>query len=61
LLPVIFFLISIDVISQSSPGNQKMELGFEEKQGQYAALDTRLVNENGDTVILGDVINKPTY
>ena len=60
ILPVIFFLISLDVISQSSPGNQKLELGFEEKQGQYAALGTRLVNEDGDTVNLGDVINKPT-
>jgi protein SCO1 len=37
-----------------------MQVGFEEKQGQYAALDTRLVSEAGDTVLLKDVINKPT-
>jgi protein SCO1/2 len=37
-----------------------MQIGFDEKQGQYAALDTRLVNEAGDTVLLKDVINKPT-
>jgi protein SCO1/2 len=37
-----------------------MQVGFEEKQGQYADLDTKLVNENGDTVMLRDVINKPT-
>jgi protein SCO1/2 len=37
-----------------------MQISFEEKQGQYAALDTKLVNENGDTVLLKDIINKPT-
>ena len=37
-----------------------MQVSFDEKQGQYAALDTKLVNENGDTVLLKDVINKPT-
>jgi protein SCO1/2 len=37
-----------------------MQIGFDEKQGQYAALDTRLVNEAGDTVLLKDIINKPT-
>jgi len=37
-----------------------MQVGFDEKQGQFAALDTRLVNEAGDTVLLKDVITKPT-
>jgi protein SCO1/2 len=37
-----------------------MQVGFEEKQGQFAALDTRLVNEKGDTVLLRNVINRPT-
>lgn len=37
-----------------------MQVGFDEKQGQYAALDTKMVNETGDTVLLRDVINKPT-
>jgi len=37
-----------------------MKVGFDEKQGQYAALDTKLVNESGDTVLLKDVIKKPT-
>jgi protein SCO1/2 len=36
------------------------EIGFIEKQGQYAALDTRLINENGDTVMFGDLLGKPT-
>ncbi len=37
-----------------------MQVGFDEKQGQYADLDVKLVNEEGDTVRLGDVISKPT-
>jgi protein SCO1/2 len=37
-----------------------MQVSFDEKQGQFAALDTKLVNEKGDTVLLKDVIDKPT-
>jgi protein SCO1/2 len=37
-----------------------MQVSFDEKQGQFAALETKLVNENGDTVLLKNVINKPT-
>lgn len=53
-------LISIEIFSQNSLFNQQLQVGFEEKQGQYAALDTKLVNESGDTVLLKDVIKKPT-
>jgi protein SCO1 len=53
-------LISIESSSQNSLFNQQMQVGFEEKQGQFAALDTKLVNESGDTVLLKDVIRKPT-
>jgi protein SCO1 len=53
-------LISISLHSQSSLFNQQMQIGFEEKQGQYADLNTKLVNEAGDTVLLRDVIKKPT-
>jgi protein SCO1/2 len=37
-----------------------MQVGFEEKQGQYADLSTKLVNEAGDTVLLKNVIHRPT-
>jgi protein SCO1 len=37
-----------------------MQIGFDEKQGQYVDLDVKLVNENGDTVVLREVIDKPT-
>ena len=53
-------LISIESSSQSTLFNKQMQIGFEEKQGTYAAMDTKLVNENGDTVLLKDVITKPT-
>ena len=53
-------LISLPLFPQTSLFDRQMQVGFEEKQGQYADLDTRLVNENGDTVMLRDVIDKPT-
>jgi protein SCO1 len=54
-------LISIDSFCQTTTPlfEKQMQVSFEEKQGQYAALDTKLVNENGDTVLLKDVLTKP--
>jgi protein SCO1/2 len=60
---LLIFSICLSVInsfSQTSLFNQQMQVGFEEKQGQYADLNIKLVNEAGDTVLLKDVINKPT-
>jgi protein SCO1/2 len=37
-----------------------MQVGFEEKQGQYIDLNVKLVNEAGDTVLLKDVVTKPS-
>lgn len=55
-----FYLICKITYSQTSLFNQQMQVGFEEKQGQYADLNVKLVNEAGDTVFLKEVINKPT-
>jgi protein SCO1/2 len=52
-------LISLESFSQTSLFDKQMQVSFDEKQGQFAALDTKLVNENGDTVLLKDVLNKP--
>jgi protein SCO1/2 len=57
---LVLSVICTKVLSQNSLFEQQMKVGFDEKQGQYAALDTRLVNEAGDTVLLRDVIKKPT-
>ena len=59
-LALFICLISIKSFAQTSLFDKQMQVSFVEKQGQYAALDTKLVNENGDTVLLKDVINKPT-
>ena len=53
-------LISVESFSQTSLFDKQMQISFDEKQGQFAALDTKLVNENGDTVLLKDIITKPT-
>lgn len=60
LFTFILCLISISSFSQTALFNQQMQVGFEEKQGQYVDLNVKLVNENGDTVLLKDVIRKPT-
>jgi protein SCO1/2 len=60
LFSLLLFLTGMESFSQTSLFDQQMQIGFDEKQGQYVALDTKLVNEEGDTVLLGDVINKPT-
>jgi protein SCO1 len=58
-LILIICLINIGSYSQTSLFDKQMQINFEEKQGQFAALDTKLVNENGDTVLLKDVLGKP--
>lgn len=56
----LFAFLNIETLSQNPLFDQQMQIGFEEKQGQYADLDTKLINENGETVLLRDVITKPT-
>lgn len=60
LIIVFLCLLTGRSYAQTSLFDQQMQIGFDEKQGQYAALDVKLVNELGDTVILKDVITKPT-
>ena len=37
-----------------------IEIGVVEKLDQYIPMDALLVDENGDTVLIGDLIDKPT-
>jgi protein SCO1/2 len=54
-------IVQVNLLNGQDPGsNPQIEIGFIEKQGEYAALDTRLINEEGETVLLGDLIDKPT-
>jgi protein SCO1/2 len=60
-LALLAFLKSNDSLSQNDAlFTQQMQIGFEERQGEYINLDTKLVNEAGDTVVLRDIIKKPT-
>ena len=59
-LPAIFlFFISVESFCQLPLFDKQMQISFDEKQGQFVALDTKLVNEKGDTVLLKDVLDKP--
>ena len=58
-LVLIICLNSIESFPQTPLFEKQMQVSFEEKQGQFAALDTKLVNENGDTVLLKDLLDKP--
>ena len=40
-------LICIESFSQTSLFDQQMQVGFDEKQGQFADLDIKLINEDG--------------
>jgi protein SCO1 len=60
LLSTLLALICLTSFSQTALFNQQMQVGFEEKQGQFVDLNVKLVNEAGDTVRLKDVITKPT-
>ena len=60
LLLLLVCLKSYYTFAQTSLFDQQMQIGFVEKQGQYADLTANLVNENGDTVLLKNLITKPT-
>jgi protein SCO1/2 len=61
LFPLLLFcLISLISSAQTPLFQQQMQIGFVEKQGQYVDLSAKVVNENRDTVLLKDVIKKPT-
>jgi protein SCO1/2 len=59
-LSLCVFVISLNSYSQTPLFDQQMQVGFDEKQGQFVDLGVKLVNEAGDTVLLKDVIDKPT-
>ena len=54
---LLFFLTFFTINAQTDPD---LEIGVIEKLNQYIPMDAVLVDENGDTVIIGDLIDKPT-
>ncbi|MCK4749192.1 MAG: SCO family protein [Bacteroidales bacterium] len=57
LLTLLFAISFVAAMAQADPD---VEIGIIEKLDQYIPLDAMLVNEHGDTVILGDILDKPT-
>ncbi|MBE9517071.1 MAG: SCO family protein, partial [Bacteroidetes bacterium] len=53
----LLFILLIPLLAQN---DEYVEIGVVEKLDQYIPLDARLVDINGDTVIIGDLIDKPT-
>ena len=57
ILTIAFLLALASLQAQADP---ELEIGIVEKLGETIPLDAMLVNEQGDTVIIGDLIDKPT-
>ena len=58
LFSLIVFSFQTFAFSQNDASS--VSIGFIEKQGEYIDLDTKLINEQGETVILKDIIDRPT-
>jgi len=57
ILTFAFLLALASLMAQADPD---LEIGIVEKLGETIPLDAMLVNERGDTVVIGDLIDKPT-
>ena len=59
---LLIFIFSVFILpgARTQSSDPDVEIGFVEKQGEYAALDTKLINEEGEVVTLGELIDKPT-
>jgi len=53
-------LVMMIVTTVGAQSDDDVEVGMVEKLDQYIPMDARLINENGDTVVIGDLIDKPT-
>ena len=53
-------LLFIAFLPAPAQTDTDVEIGVIEKLDQYIPLDARLINENGDTVLIGDLLDKPT-
>lgn len=57
---LIAFLLLTTLAVVNAQQEADMEIGVIEKLDQFIPMDAMLVNELGDTVIIGDLIDKPT-
>ena len=56
-IAALLLLVSFAAPAQS---DTDIEIGVIEKLDQYIPMDARLFDEHGDTVLIGDLIDKPT-
>jgi len=56
-LALLVFLAYLPAYAQS---DSDLEIGVIEKLDQYIPMDAKIINEHGDTIIIGDLIDKPT-
>lgn len=57
---LITFLLLTTLIGVKAQQEADLEIGVIEKLDQFIPMDAMLVNELGDTVIIGELIDKPT-
>jgi len=57
---LITLILILSLLPISAQTDADIEIGVIEKLDQYIPLDAMLVNEEGDTVLIGDLIDKPT-
>ncbi len=57
---LIIFLLLTTLVGVKAQQEADLEIGVIEKLDQFIPMDAMLVNELGDTVIIGDLIDKPT-
>ena len=59
ILILIYWVVAMPAVAQI-PTAAVGDLGIFERTGQYVDTTLRFVTEHGDTVVLGDVLDKPT-
>lgn len=57
---LITWLLLVTVFAARAQTGSDVEVGVIEKLDQYIPMDVILIDEHGDTVIIGDLIDKPT-
>lgn len=57
---VITSLLILTLIPLLAQSDVDVEIGVVEKLDQYIPMDAMLIDEHGDTVVIGDLIDKPT-
>jgi protein SCO1/2 len=58
--PILIFLCCYLLLTVITSADDKGQVGIDEKPGNYIPMDLNFCNSNGDTVMLRNIITKPT-